>query len=225
MSFSGSMKLTTGLIILMMLAFVMIAAQPTEPQEHALNEFGFSKATFLEKPWTPITSIFLHADLVHLLSNILVLLFFGMAVESEMGDKKYLAIFFLAGITGAMLAGMFYPAATVSIGASGAIFGLVGAGMLVQPASMSVFPYLMPIPLAIVGLLYIMYNAMGVIQDPTGQISYIAHFGGLIIGLAFGVHARGILSSIKILILAAVGAVAVMIVYLFIMNSMAAGII
>ncbi len=219
------MKLTIALVLIMMLAFVIVYAQPAETQEHILNDFGFSSSTIAQKPWTPITSIFLHADLVHLLSNILVLLFFGMAVESEMGDAKYLAIFFLAAVTGAIAAGMFYPASTVSIGASGAIFGLVGAGMLVKPASMSVFPYLMPIPLAIIGILYIAYNIMGILQDPTGEISYIAHFGGLFVGLLFGIHARGILSSLKILIIAVIGAVAVGIVYLFITNSIAAGII
>ena len=219
------MKLTITLILLMMLAFAMVFARPPETQEHILHEFGFSAETFAEKPWTPITSIFLHADLTHLLSNILVLLFFGIAVEKEMGIPKYLLIFFLAAIAGSIAAGFFYPPATVSIGASAAIFGLVGAGMLVKPAGLSFFPYIIPIPLAIMGIVYIAYNILGFFSEPTGTISYIAHFGGLFVGFIAGIHERGFLHAIKIIALAIVGLIAIGIIYLFITNSMTAGII
>lgn len=206
------------LILSMTVIFLVSAVQPPTQQEYILSEFGFSTATIATHPWSIITSLFLHANLVHLLSNMLVFLFFGLSIERELGAKKFLLIFFLAGIAGNVTSAFFYPAATISIGASAAIFGLVGVGMLVKPADVSFYPYIVPVPLALLGIMYIVFNFYGFLTDTTSGISYIAHFGGLAIGLIAGFHERGIKKGLQIIFLSVVALLAIVIIGLLILK-------
>ena len=64
------------------------------------DAFGLSLNNFLQKPYVFFTSIFLHGSLEHLLSNVFVLIFFGLAVESELGWRKALLIFLLGAFAG-----------------------------------------------------------------------------------------------------------------------------
>jgi len=73
------------------------------------------------------TSIFLHAGLIHLLCNMYSLYVIGPQVESFYGKIKYLFIFLFSGITGSILSLAFSPDNVVSVGASGALFGILGA--------------------------------------------------------------------------------------------------
>jgi len=166
-----------------------------------VDDFGFSGKNLLTKPWTLITSIFLHADIVHLLSNLFILLFFGMAVEAELG-RKMLLIFFLGAFAGDFLSLLFYPFGTISIGASAGIFALIGAGILVRPFDFSFYPFIMPIPLAFLGIFYALYNIYGFIAEPASEISYIAHFGGLFVGMYYGFKTVGTKRGVEIILLA-----------------------
>jgi membrane associated rhomboid family serine protease len=84
-------------------------------------------------PWTLVTSIFLHAGPLHLASNIFFLLIFGYVLEEQLNDRvKWIKIFFLTGIAGnlSFLAAyaLFGPNAGVfGVGASGAVYGILGA--------------------------------------------------------------------------------------------------
>ena len=143
----------------------------------------------------------MHGSLEHLLSNILVLVFFGLAVESELGWKKMLLIFFIGAFAGDILSALVYPADTLAVGASAGIFALIGAGMLVRPLDLSFYPMIVPIPLALLGLSYALYNAYGFITNIDPNISYIAHFGGLFVGLMFGFRHEGWKKGIRTIIL------------------------
>lgn len=76
-----------------------------------------------------ITSMFLHADISHLVNNMLILYFGGEMVEKTVGKVRYLLVFFLSGICGNLLSAVYElltGAYYESIGASGAVFGLIG---------------------------------------------------------------------------------------------------
>lgn len=73
------------------------------------------------------SSIFLHAGLIHLLCNMYSLYVIGPQVESFYGKLKYIFIYIFSGITGSILSLAFSPMNTVSVGASGAIFGILGS--------------------------------------------------------------------------------------------------
>lgn len=74
-----------------------------------------------------ITSMFLHADIFHIFFNMYALYVVGNQVERYYGPKKYLLIYFISGIVGSLFSNVFMTSNTISIGASGAIFGLFGA--------------------------------------------------------------------------------------------------
>jgi membrane associated rhomboid family serine protease len=82
--------------------------------------------TFTGEPWRLVTSMFLHAGLLHLAFNCLALLEIGGVVERRLGAWRMLAIYLLAGLGGGYASARWYGF-TVSVGASGAIFGLLGA--------------------------------------------------------------------------------------------------
>jgi membrane associated rhomboid family serine protease len=77
--------------------------------------------------WQVVTSMFAHAELWHLASNMLALYFLGPMLESAVGRTRFLAIYLVSGLTGsAMVMALTHPYAQ-TLGASGAIFGLIGA--------------------------------------------------------------------------------------------------
>jgi membrane associated rhomboid family serine protease len=85
----------------------------------------FQPSHFLERPWTIITYMFLHdpRSITHILFNMLGLYFFGPRVEIELGERRFLTLYFLSGIAGALLSLVFSPHSAI-VGASGAIFGV-----------------------------------------------------------------------------------------------------
>lgn len=191
------MRVTILLIIAVLAVFAYGAFSDTEA---LFNTYGFSGQNFLERPYVIITSIFLHGGIEHLLSNILIWLFFGFAVEKELGAAKMLAIFFLGAFAGDLASLPIYGFNTVSIGASAGIFALIGVGMLVRPVDLSLYPFFVPVPLALLGMFYAIYNAYEFVFGPATNISYIGHFGGLIVGLVFGLKEKGFKQSMKIIL-------------------------
>ena len=74
-----------------------------------------------------ITSMFLHSDIIHIACNMYALYILGPVVERYYGKTKFLIIYMLSGILGSIFSAAFMSADTISIGASGAIFGLLGS--------------------------------------------------------------------------------------------------
>ena len=80
-----------------------------------------------ERPWTLATNIFLHGNADHLLFNLLSLFLFGTALEEEVGGKRLLLVFFVSGIVGSVGFVILRDSPAVLLGASGAIYGVIGA--------------------------------------------------------------------------------------------------
>ncbi len=125
--------------------------------------------------WRLITPIFLHGSLLHLGSNLLSLVWFGRGIERLYGARKYLLIYFVAGVAGNIASYIHMPG--LSLGASGAIFGLVGAGLMFPIRFRSLLPADAPsqilgqiLPIAAINLF---------IGFTTPSIDNWAHMGGL----------------------------------------------
>lgn len=166
-----------------------------------MNDFGFSYENLVEgRWWVFFTSIFLHAGSDHIVLNLLALFFFGKAVEDTLGWKKTLMIFIGAAIIGnlavlsAIILGLM-PYNAVTIGASGAIFGLLGISMLVDPLEIVIYPYVIPVPLIFVAVMYTIYNVGAflttVLTGLTTDVAYVAHIGGLVFGMLVGFKIEG----------------------------------
>ncbi len=205
------MKLTILLILLCVAGFFFPLLFIGD--EAGINKFyetyGFSGNNMLERPYVLITSIFMHGGLVHLLSNIFVLFFFGMAVEKEIGSARMLAIFLLGSFLGDLMSLLVYSFDSIAVGASAGIFALIGAGILLRPIDLSFAPFIIPMPLALLGAFYAFYNFYGFIAEPTGNVSYIAHFGGLFVGLTYGFKKTGIKKGMKIVMIALTALIAI----------------
>lgn len=191
------MKTTLTLIAVSVLVFLLIISAPPKQAENIVNQYGFSVDNFFERPYVLVTSIFIHGDLTHLLSNMLILLFFGLALEKELGSKKVFLLFFISAFVGSLFYSVVYPAGEIGIGASAGIFGLIGAGMIISPFDLSFYPYIIPVPLGLLAILYIVYNFYGMIFDVGSNIGYVAHFGGLVVGLIYGFKDRGVKEGVK----------------------------
>lgn len=160
------------------------------------KEYGFSWEN-LQKGnyWVFVTSLFIHGSTEHLVLNMIALIIFGRIIELELGWKKFLLVFFVSAFVGELgiLASSFLGLSSPSIptiGASAAVFGLMGTAMLIKPFEFIMYPYLIPIPLIIVAVFYTLYNIAALIvvitTDMSSSVSYISHIAGLASGMFFG---------------------------------------
>lgn len=122
---------TFGIILVNIILFIVTAIVSKSIlliDVRVLLEFG-AKQTYLIQQgqyWRLITSAFLHGGLIHLLVNMYSLFMVGTLVEKIYGWKKYLGIYFFSAITSSLLS-YYLDISNISVGASGAIFGVLGA--------------------------------------------------------------------------------------------------
>ena len=158
------------------------------------DQLVLSSQDFLYRPWTLVTSIFAHGGFDHLFYNMFALLLFGTILESVIGGKRWLIVFFAAGVIGG-IAGL--PLYDSTLGASGAIFGLMGALAVLRPR-MTVYLGWFPLPMAVAVLFWAAGDLLGLFV-PSG-IANAAHLAGLAVGLVIGWKLRpefGELAAIK----------------------------
>ncbi len=177
--------LTRWLIIINVAVFLLLFSMPQEMMEDAFALLDFSGGSMLEI-WRWFTSLFLHASASHLFFNMIALYFFGKVVEEELKARRFLAIYFISGLVGNLAYGL--TSAEPAVGASGCIFGVMGAAMLVKPKEM-IRLYFIPLPLGLIAILYILTQAaLAVIPLSETGIAYMAHIGGLLAGSAMAFY-------------------------------------
>jgi membrane associated rhomboid family serine protease len=126
--------------------------------------------------WRLFTSMFLHGDVMHLFSNMIALLLFGTYIELNFSKFEFLLIYFISGLIGNMFSLYLLPFNVISLGASGAIFGLIGATLSLVIAERDT-------PLIMLGLFYVFYF---LISSFSPGINYFAHIFGLLGGFSIG---------------------------------------
>ena len=183
------------LIALNVALFIITLTRP----EETIRFLGLTPALVSQQPWTIISSMFVHHPRVftHILFNMVGLYFLGSFLIRAMGDKNFLAVFFLGGLAGNLLyvllgqlvlrellppffGNPFIP----GIGASGAIYALGGAlAVMVPKVPVFVFPLPVPIPLWIAIIIFLFLSFLP-------GIAWQAHVGGLVLGLIAGLIFR-----------------------------------
>ena len=146
-----------------------------------LYHLGLIPIIIDHKPWTIITSIFLHGGIWHLLTNMITLFFFGRYISTLLGGRKFLTVYFVGGILGNLLYLLLGDPYIPAIGASGAVFALGGVLAVMRPKiRVIILPVPVPIPLwvAVIGGFLLISVFPGV--------AWQAHLGGLAWGLAIG---------------------------------------
>ena len=181
---------TYSLIIANFIIFVITLIYP-----FVIYEIGF-RPIYLTLEYSPqlytlFTSMFLHGGFAHILGNMMVFLFMGIAFEQRIGMKNFLVIYLVTGVCGALTHSFLnLGSATVLIGASGAIFGILGAFAYSYPRDEVV----MPIPLGIImifrrikvmyaAVLFAVLETVIVLYGTQDTTAHFAHIGGLLSGV------------------------------------------
>ena len=151
--------------------------------ERIVPLLGFTPSQFVDEPWAIVTSMFVHSptSLWHILGNMMVLFFFGSRLLGLVGETKFLFVYFAAGLVGNVLFWLLMPYAT-AIGASGALYGVMGALAVMRPRLKVLIWFMIPVDLWIV----VVFGALMIAPG----IAWQAHLGGLAVGLVAGVIFR-----------------------------------
>lgn len=153
--------------------------------------------------WTILTSAFVHLSFSHLLVNMISLFFLGSFVERLIGKKRYVWFYLISGIVASLFfvgfgyigtefpstQSVFGSASDYAVGASGAIFGLAGLLAVILPNLRVLVFFVIPMRLwaAMVFLLFGLWLISALAGLPIGNT---AHFGGLVVGLVYGIYLR-----------------------------------
>ncbi len=188
-TFSGFNNWSVKLIIInTAIYFLSFAGGPEILSEYAL----IPASVFEGKIWQIVSYMFLHGNLSHLFFNMYALLVFGIPVEQTWGSRRFLIFYFFAGIgagltilaTNGLILGdgyMYVP----TLGASGAIFGVLTAFGFLFPDSVILLFFVIPLKAKYLVILYGAVTFWAMISGDGGTISHAGHLGGLIFGLIF----------------------------------------
>jgi membrane associated rhomboid family serine protease len=184
--------LTWGLILINFGVYFYLAQNPVMDesaiQRYALVPADISAGRHLS---TLVTSLFLHANLLHVAGNMLFLWIFGNNVEDRLGEIKFLIVYFVSGIAGSLLQVYINPTSTIpTLGASGAISGILAAYVLYYPRA-RVLTFIVPFFFfTLSAYIFIAYwialqalNAYLSIGVTGGGVAFFAHIGGFVSGL------------------------------------------
>ena len=187
---------TIGLIALNVLAFLYEFSLDEFSLNHFLLEYGFVPRRF---QWVDIlTGMFLHGGWLHLIGNMWFLWIYGDNVEDILGHFKYLLFYLLCGVAATLLQFLFtYDSRIPTIGASGAIAGVMGAYLLKFPHSkvltlvpIIIFFTTMEIPAWLILIYWFVlqfFSGVGSVGQShlnQGGVAWFAHIGGFLAGIA-----------------------------------------
>lgn len=136
--------------------------------------------------WMPFTYLFLHGGLFHILFNLLMLWMFGGDVENVLGTKRFVIYYFVCGVGAGLLVAALQPGMAIpTIGASGAIYGVLLAYGLFFPERVIYVYGIFPVKAKILVLISAVLVFLSSMSSQSGGISHIAHLGGLVFGFIY----------------------------------------
>ena len=141
----------------------------------------------LIEPWTLVTYMFLHGSLTHIGFNMLGLWMFGSRVEERIGGSRFLTLYFISGLAGAILSIFLAPRAGV-IGASGAVFGVMLAFARFWPDAQILFFFFLPLQARIAVFLMAAMELYAGLSGSGGGIANFCHLGGFAGAYAYLVY-------------------------------------
>jgi len=177
----GVRRADTGVITVAIIAinvFIFLAVQGSDRllERLLLTAYSGDGHGVAQGGWYRlISATFLHQQTFHITLNMIVLWMFGRPLEAQLGRLRYIATYLICGLGGSCASYLFNPPGTASLGASGAVFGLIGVLLVVERRFGSNTPGIL-IYLAILLLPGIVIS----------NVDWRAHVGGLVVGFALG---------------------------------------
>ncbi|KAL7182963.1 hypothetical protein ACSBR1_041617 [Camellia fascicularis] len=153
------------------------------PSSSTLEKLGaleWNKVAHGHQGWRLITCIWLHAGVVHLLANMLSLVFIGIRLEQQFGFVLVGAIYLLSGVGGSILSSLFIQR-SISVGASGALFGLLGAMLSELLTNWTIYTNKAAALFTLV-IIIVINLAVGILP----HVDNFAHIGGFLTGFLLG---------------------------------------
>lgn len=150
--------------------------------------FGFAPLAALERPWTFLTYMFVHASMLHLAFNLLMLFVFGPSVEDRMGGRTFVFYYLLCGVGGAVFSFLLTQWVPVQliVGASGAILGVALAFAWYWPKHpVFVFPLPEPIPAKWLVTFFVAIDLVLAWAGASDGVAHLAHLGGVGSGVLY----------------------------------------
>lgn len=180
-----------AIILINVAVFLLVSNMGLNRNFFALNVAGF---VFNKMFWQPLTYMFIHGDMMHLVFNMLGLLFFGLSVEKALGSKEFLLLYFFVGIFSGLFSLALYYLMGLSIykagyvpsvyymsliGASGAIYGLLFAFAAIFPKTSIYVWGIIPVPAPILILVYaiIEFGSQFIKGSNVAHYAHLAGFG------------------------------------------------
>lgn len=170
--------LIIGINVIMFLLQMMLGSDFTK-------NLTLNPTMITTKPWTLITSMFLHGSFAHLLFNMYALLIFGGLIEQKIGTKRFITIYLSAGIFAGLIYSIF--STTPALGASGAIMAILGLTIILLPHMQVLFFFIIPMSMRTAGIIFAAIDVFGLF-NPTSGIAHTAHLAGLAVGLIYGYY-------------------------------------
>ncbi len=178
---------TCSLIFLNIVIYAFTSEYGLIVRESVVDNWAFKSSDFPSV--TLLTSMFLHIDPIHLLGNMWFLYLFGFAVEGRMRPIKFIALYLLAGLCGDLLHHVFVglnEPGIPSLGASGAIMGVMGAAMYMFPfAKINMFYWIgwywrgvAEWAMWVVGIYYLAFDILFAMIGVDSGVANLAHIGG-----------------------------------------------
>jgi membrane associated rhomboid family serine protease len=170
--------MTPWVLRLIIANVVVFALQQLRP---ALTDtFAFVPALFLIRPWTIFTYMFLHGDVGHILFNMLGLFFFGPRLEDLLGAQRFLILYVVSGMVGALLS--FFSPFTGIIGASGATYGVFMGFAYFWPRERILVMGVVPVEARWFVVVMTIISLLGGFGASPDGVAHFAHLGGFLGG-------------------------------------------
>ena len=155
-------------------------------------------------PLTLISSMFMHGSVMHIFGNMLYLWIFGNNVEDVLGHVRFIFFYLVCGVLAGLAHVLFNPNSTVpTVGASGAVAGVLGAYMVMYPKArvltlvfLGIFIRMMEVPAALLLLVwFVMQSLQGFlslgVRELSGGVAWFAHIGGFVAGAVLSLALAG----------------------------------
>ncbi|HXE74526.1 MAG TPA: rhomboid family intramembrane serine protease [Candidatus Xenobia bacterium] len=149
------------------------------------------ETVFSFRIWQPLTYLFLHSGFWHLFFNMFALWMFGTPLERDWGSRRFLRYYLLTGVGAGVLnvlVSLIWGGAAANIptiGASGAIYGLLLAFGVLYPRQPIFIWFVLPVPAWIFVSIYGGVTFLSALQGPGSGISHVSHLGGMLFGLIY----------------------------------------
>lgn len=187
--------ITIAAIVVFLVQRVMAATPPWD--RFLVMTFGLSRGMLARGFfWQPLSYMFLHGGFFHLLVNLLVIVMFGSGLEQAVGTRRFWIIFLLSGIIGGLgWLSLESGRTAICLGASGGVFGLIGAyaGIFPRRNITLLLFFLFPLTIQawVLALMLGLSTLLDLVLGSSRQIAYAAHLAGGLAGYLYGLWLAG----------------------------------